>query len=64
MRYIIIAIFFICLYACQEDKFTTYNSENYVQFSSALEDSTTVSFIFYPGKNELLLNTIYTNIHS
>lgn len=54
MKYFIIMIVFVWLYGCQESEFTTYESANYVQFVRSLEDSTTVSFTFYPEQDELL----------
>lgn len=54
MRYVITIIVLICFCACQEVKFATYDADNYVQFTRSLEDSTVVSFTFYPGEDELL----------
>lgn len=54
MRYVIMIIILLCFCSCQEAKFTTYDADNYVQFTRSLEDSTVVSFTFYPGEDELL----------
>lgn len=43
-----------CFISCQEASFSTYETKNYVQFVSSLEDSTVVSFTFYPEQNEIL----------
>lgn len=54
MKYFIVILFLLWLYSCREKDFIIYDSENYIQFISALKDSTTVSFTFYPRKDELL----------
>lgn len=41
------------LTGCETSKFTTYKSGNYIQFTQFVEDSTFISFLFYPDADEL-----------
>ena len=52
MRYIIIILVAICVFAaCSEDKFTTYDSTRYLYFAKGITaDSITESFFFYPDE--------------
>lgn len=53
MRYIIfIPLLVTFLWACSEDKFTTYDSDRFVYFTKGITaDSITESFFFYPGED-------------
>ncbi len=53
MRYVIfIPVFAAFLWACSEDKFTTYDSDRFLYFTRGITaDSITESFFFYPGED-------------
>lgn len=36
---------------CEEQKMKTYDGDNFVQFSKTTSDSSSISFMFYPGKD-------------
>ena len=52
----VILLCLVCwmMWNCSESDFKTYNTNNYLQFVQSFEDTTTVSFTFYPGIDELL----------
>ena len=61
MRYIIIILVAICVFAaCSEDKFTTYDSTRYLYFAKGITaDSITESFFFYPDETRMIFGWSY-----
>ena len=55
MRYsiffsIAVVLALLTVFGCQEEELTTYSGDYFVQFENDLSDSTSISFMFYPGK--------------
>lgn len=51
--YLFIGFVLLLLAGCDKSDLETYKSGNYIQFSKSVEDSTRVSFLFYPGVDEI-----------
>lgn len=52
MKQIILLLVTCLICACTKDKLDTYQADRYIYFSSSwMEDSTIVSFFYYPGKD-------------
>lgn len=49
--YLLFVFFALGIWSCDEEGFKTYDSGNYCQFAEEVEDSTSISFFFYPGKD-------------
>lgn len=44
----------LLLWNCQDSDFKMYDAANYLQFVQPFEDTTIISFTFYPGEDELM----------
>lgn len=49
--FIAITVALFAATGCEEQKLKTYDGDNFVQFSKTTSDSTSISFMFYPGKD-------------